>query len=65
MLCEESYDKLSYFWDMVDLNGVMEFCFLKLEEGCILFLDDFYVVMSVNLDVCIFCGFCVWVCCEV
>jgi len=47
-----AHDKSSHLFDMVDLNGVAESRFPKLEEGRIPLLDDSHVAMSVNLDAC-------------
>ncbi len=62
---EERHDAAAHFWDMVDLNGVEQSRFPKMDEGRVPLLDDSHVAMSVNLDACISCNLCVRACREV
>ena len=62
---EVAHDKSSHFWDMADLNGVVDSRFPKLENNRIPLLDDSHVAMSVNLDACISCNLCVRACRDV
>lgn len=62
---DEAHDRSSHFWDMAELNGVVESRFPKLESDRIPLLDDSHVAMSVNLDACISCNLCVRACRDV